>query len=118
MVNTLVYFTVFLVILTILLLIIGSFKGMMQSKSNIKKMLLKTFPILICIAPCIVILGVSMYNMLLMMFGSSTTIQISAELEELCCTVGTWISGILIAFGVLVLLTGSILKLIKRRRIT
>ena len=117
MVNTLVYFTVFLVILTVLLLIIGSFKGMVQSKGNMKKMLLKTFPVLICIAPCVVILGVSMYNMLLMMFGSSTTIHISAELEELCCTVGTWVSGILIAFGVLVILTGGVLKLIKRRRI-
>ena len=116
MVNTLVYFTVFLVIITVLLLIIGSLKGMIQSKGNIKKMLLKTFPILICIAPCVVILGISMYNMLLMMFGSSTTIQISAELEELCCTIGTWISGILIGLGVLIIITGGILKLIKRRR--
>jgi len=53
-----------------------------------------------------------------MMFGSDTAITISQKLEDLCCTSGTWISGILIGFGIIVILMGSILKLIKRRRLT
>ena len=118
MVNILVYFTVFLIILTILLLIISSLKGVIQSKGNFKKTLLKTFPILICVTPCIIILGASMYNMFLMMFGSDTVITISQKLEDLCCTSGTWISGFLIGFGIIVILIGNILKLIKRRRLT
>ena len=81
MVNILVYFTVFLIILTILLLIISSLKGVIQSKGNFKKTLLKTFPILICVTPCIIILGTSMYNMFLMMFGSDTVITISQKLQ-------------------------------------
>ena len=118
MVNILVYFTVFLVIITVLLLTISAFKGMMQSKGNFTKMLLKTIPILICITPCLIILGTSMYNMLLMMFGSDSAITISQKLEDLCCTAGTWVSGILIGFGILVILTGGVLKLIRRRRLT
>jgi len=118
MVNILVYFTVFLVVITILLLTLSSVKGMISSKGNIKKMLLKTIPILICVAPCLIILGASLYNMLLMMFGSESMITIDQSLEELCCTAGTWISGFLIGFGILVILMGTIFKLIKRRSLT
>ena len=117
MVNILVYFTVFLVVLTIFLLTLSSIKGMMNSKGNLKKMLLK-IPILICVAPCLIILGTSLYNMLLMMFGSESMITIASDLEDLCCTAGTWISGFLIGFGILVILMGTIFKLIKRRSLT
>ena len=118
MVNALVYFTVFLVIITVLLLIVGSVMGMIKSKSSIKKILLKTIPILFCITPCLIILGVSLYNMLLMMFSSNSMIEIGGELEEFCCAAGTWVAGILIAGGLLIILGGTILKLIKRRRVT
>jgi len=115
MVESLVYFTVFLVVVTILLLALSSVKGMIISKGNMKKMLLKTIPILICVAPCLIILGASLYNMLLMMFGSESIITIKSDLEQLCCTAGTWISGVLIGFAILVILMGTIFKFIKRR---
>jgi len=117
MVEILVYFAVFLVIIPILLLLFSSIKGMINSKGNIKKTILMTFPLIICISPCMIILGASLYNMLLMMFGGKELLTIGSKLEELCCTAGTWISVSLIGLGILVIIGGAILKLTSRRRI-
>ena len=116
MVEILVYFAVLLVIIPILLLLFSALKGMINSKGNIKKTLLVTMPLIICISPCIVILGASLYNMMLMMFGGKELVSISSNIEELCCIAGTWISVGLIGLGILVIVGGAILKLLSKRR--
>ena len=70
-------------------------------------------PLTICIS-CIVILGASLYNMMLMMFGGKELVSISSNIEELCCIAGTWFCW-LNRFRNLVIVGGAILKLLSKK---
>ena len=104
MIEILIYATVFLVILPIVLLLFGSIKGMFNARVNVKKKLLLTIPVIICITPCLIILGYGIVTLFLKIFGSNTIIEPSENMTAFCCISGVWIAGILIGLGLLIML--------------